>query len=312
VLQLSLAAERCLPQITEMKTYQRTLFEVVTVVTTVLSIRAVAQSGPDVQLHYKQYYQCGGERIQVDHCRHDDDGPGLQPTPPEKDYCQVYYPDRPKSGGFVVQTVELRSDIVKKLQTCGTQNNPQAQHAEPRAAPTEPSSASRTSAPSRPSAGTSAQQNLQMNAPYHCNSGMTVTVTSCEPQAGREYCEIKVEQNGKLVYKDVDLREQVLAGVKSCLTQASSSPAAGKPATMANGKSFNPSYLNEMPSVDRVMEAMKTTDPRETALRQVWAFYELAEIVRVLSGPREFARTGMLPDEEKIIGEYQVAQYKVG
>jgi hypothetical protein len=97
---------------------------------------------------------------------------------------------------------------------------------------------------------------------------MTVTITSCEPQAGREYCEIKVEQNGKLVYKDVDLREQVLAGVKSCLTQASSSPAAGKPATIANGKSFNPSYLNEMPSVDRVMEAMKTTDPRETALRR--------------------------------------------
>ena len=60
------------------------------------------------------------------------------------------------------------------------------------------------------------------------------------------------------------------------------------------------------------MEAMKTNDLRETALRQIWAFYELAETIRVLSGNREFARTGMLPDERKIIGEYQVAQYKVG
>jgi len=262
------------------------------------------------------YYQCGGERIQVDHCRHDDDGPGLQPTPPQNDYCLVYYPDRPKNGGFMVQTTELRGDIVKKLQTCGTQSTPQPQHAEPSAAPTEPSAAPKTSAPSRPSTGTSAQQTLQLNAPYHCNSSTTLTVTSCAQQVGKEYCEIELEQNGKLVFKDVDLRAQVLAGVKSCMTQAASSQAtqaAGKPvATIANGKSFNPPYLNEMPSVGRVKEAMKTSDPRETALRQIWVFYELAEVIRVLSGNREFARTGMLPDEEKIIGEYQVAQYKVG
>jgi hypothetical protein len=36
------------------------------------------------------------------------------------------------------------------------------------------------------------------------------------------------------------------------------------------------------------------------------------EIIKALSGDREFARTGMLPDEQKIMGEYQVAQYKVG
>jgi len=163
----------------------------------------------------------------------------MQPTPPQNDYCLVYYPDRPKNGGFMVQTTELHSDVVKKLQTCGTQNNPQPQHAEPSAAPTEPSAAPKTSAPSRPSTSTSAQQTLQLNAPYHCNSSTTLTVTSCAQQVGKEYCEIKLEQNGKLVFKDVDLRAQVLAGVKSCMTQASSSQtaqAAGKPpATIANG-----------------------------------------------------------------------------
>jgi hypothetical protein len=67
-----------------------------------------------------------------------------------------------------------------------------------------------------------------------------------------------------------------------------------------------------MPSVDRVLTAMKNNDPRETAVRQIWAFYELTEIIKALSGDREFARTGMLPDEQKIMGEYQVAQYNVG
>jgi hypothetical protein len=56
---------------------------------------------------------------------------------------------------------------------------------------------------------------------------------------------------------------------------------------------------------------MKTNDPRETALRQIWAFYELMEVVKVLSGPRELARTGMLPDEQKILVDYSTAQYNV-
>jgi hypothetical protein len=158
-----------------------------------------------------------------------------------------------------------------------------------------------------------AQQGLQLNAPYRCNNGMTVTVTRCAQQADKEYCEFKVEQNGKLAFQSVNLRERVMAGVKSCTTQASSAPAqaAGKAAPAANGKGFNPPYLSEFPSADRVLEAMKTSDPRETALRQIWAFYELTEIIKVLSGPREFARTGMLPDEQKILGDYSVAQYNV-
>ncbi len=312
MLQLS-AAEPCLPQITKgMKTHNRARLVLVgvTVVTTLLSIRAVAQSGPDFQLHYKEYYQCGGERIQVDHCRHDDDGPNFPPTPPEKDYCQVYYPDRPKSGGFIVQKVELRSDIVKKLQTCGTQNNLQAQHAEPSAAP-------KTTTPPQPSTNAStqrAEEALPLNSPSHCNNGMTLTVTACARQLDKEYCEVKVEQNGKLAYKAVNLRERVVAAVKSCVTQAANSSAgktaAKSPATIANGKSFNPAYLNEMPSVDRVKEAMTANDAHETAVRQIWAFYELTEIIKELAGPREFK--GLLPDEQRVLGEYQKAQYYVG
>src|SRR6185295_14822900 len=109
------------------------------------------------------------------------------------------------------------------------------------------------------------------------NNGMTVTVTSCGQQLDKQYCAIKVEQNGKQAYKTVNLREQVVTGVKSCTTQASHLPPPPPKKTMAavSGRSFNPPYLNEMPSVDTVLAWMKTSDPHETALRQIWAFYEL-------------------------------------
>ena len=71
------------------------------------------------ELRYNVEYTCGGERVTVGRCRRDSDQPGYPATPPERDYCAVYYPDRPKRNGFMVQTVELRGDVVKKLQACG-------------------------------------------------------------------------------------------------------------------------------------------------------------------------------------------------
>src|SRR5438105_15330024 len=70
-------------------------------------------------LRYKYEYTCNKERVVVGRCRHDSDMPGVAPTKPENDYCQVSYPDRPKQGGFTVETVELRSDVIKKLTSCG-------------------------------------------------------------------------------------------------------------------------------------------------------------------------------------------------
>jgi len=73
-------------------------------------------------LRYNFNYTCNGERVVVNRCRKDSDLPGSPPTQPKDDYCLVYYPDRPKQGGFVVQTTELRSDLIKKLQPCGAFN----------------------------------------------------------------------------------------------------------------------------------------------------------------------------------------------
>src|SRR5262245_49063638 len=70
-------------------------------------------------LRYNYDYVCNKERIVVGHCRRDSDQPGMPATKDEDNFCSVYYPDRPKRNGFEVQTVELRSDIVKKLESCG-------------------------------------------------------------------------------------------------------------------------------------------------------------------------------------------------
>ena len=70
-------------------------------------------------LRYDYHYVCNQERIIVGHCRRDTDQPGMPRTKDEDNFCTVYYPDRPKRNGLQVQTVELRSDIIKKLQACG-------------------------------------------------------------------------------------------------------------------------------------------------------------------------------------------------
>ena len=40
------------------------------------------------------------------------------------------------------------------------------------------------------------------------------------------------------------------------------------------------------------------------------AFYQLVEIIKTLSGSREFR--GFTPDEQRVIGIYQTANYNVG
>jgi tetratricopeptide (TPR) repeat protein len=78
-----------------------------------------AHSASAQTFRYNVEYKCNGERIAVGHCRKDSDTPGFPATTPDQDYCSVYYPDRPKRGGFTVETVELRGDVIKKLQACG-------------------------------------------------------------------------------------------------------------------------------------------------------------------------------------------------
>jgi hypothetical protein len=93
-------------------------------------------------LRYNTKYECNGETIVVGHCRSDDDGPGRARTQPSADYCMVYYPSRPKRGGFTVQETELKSDVMRKLTACNALSPP-----EPVSVPTTPLANAETPAP---------------------------------------------------------------------------------------------------------------------------------------------------------------------
>jgi hypothetical protein len=76
------------------------------------------------------------------------------------------------------------------------------------------------------------------------------------------------------------------------------------------GQATNPPYMAQFPTVDKVVKAMEMPDPRESALRKLGALWQLQQVIRQLSGPREFR--GLLPDEARVLGEYQVAEYYIG
>jgi hypothetical protein len=78
----------------------------------------------------------------------------------------------------------------------------------------------------------------------------------------------------------------------------------------AAGQATNPPYMAQFPTVDKVVKAMEMPDPRESALRKLGALWQLQQVIKQLSGRREFR--GLLPDEAKVLGEYQVAEYYIG
>src|ERR1043166_1289542 len=83
----------------------------------VLFLQSTLASGQTLQ--YNHEYTCNGEKVVVGHCRRDDDTFNMPRTTDAENYRMVFYPDRPKQGGFTVQRVELKSEIIKKLQACG-------------------------------------------------------------------------------------------------------------------------------------------------------------------------------------------------
>ena len=72
----------------------------------------------------------------------------------------------------------------------------------------------------------------------------------------------------------------------------------------------SPAYLAEMPTVEQVMKAMQTSDPDETAARQMAAFTHLKNMVEKLAGPR-FPKNQLTPDENKYRQMYYTAWWKI-
>jgi hypothetical protein len=72
----------------------------------------------------------------------------------------------------------------------------------------------------------------------------------------------------------------------------------------------NPTYIAEMPSVDRVMQAMQASDPDETAARQMGAFWQLKTMIEEIAGPRYY-KPGLTPEEAKLRQAYYTAYFQI-
>src|SRR5678816_4939992 len=70
------------------------------------------------QVQYRKRYTCNGDVLIVGYCRHDSDQPEFPQTTPEKDYCQVVYPDRPPQGGIPVSYTHLRAHETPEHLVC--------------------------------------------------------------------------------------------------------------------------------------------------------------------------------------------------
>ena len=89
--------------------------------TALILLAAIPGGAPAQQtLRYNYEYVCNGDRVVVGHCRADSDIPGSIPTRPESDYCDVYYPDRPrKPNASEIPDTVLRSKVISMLDACG-------------------------------------------------------------------------------------------------------------------------------------------------------------------------------------------------
>ncbi len=72
---------------------------------------------------------------------------------------------------------------------------------------------------------------------------------------------------------------------------------------------MEPAYLAEMPSAERVMADTKGRNELDTKARQVAALTQARKAIEDLGIAR--IRTGYLPDEQRLIGEYWTAVYRL-
>ena len=120
-------------------------------------------------LQYNHPYPCKGERIIVAHCRDEDDS----------SFCQIVYPDRPFVNGNQVAPVEMRGDVVAKLNACNQTASAPAQA--PSSAPAAKSSYAKASkAPGLGDAGWFMLGYNKEQATYFTKAGIKRTAGTVE------------------------------------------------------------------------------------------------------------------------------------
>lgn len=179
-----------------------------------------------------------------------------------------------------------RADVWNQMRQCKLKG------ATPVAASASQASSSQASS-SWPSSG------LQMNTPYECPGGITLTVSQCQAQNAQDYCLIGVEQNGKVLGQIAKPRSETVTHLKACKPTAS--------ATRGSQQGTS-DYTKDLPSVQRVENEIKGTDPNDSLARQVAVFEYLQIYIQRIKEARDY-RGPFTPGERKLMGDYAKAQY---
>ena len=120
-----------------------------------------------------------------------------------------------------------------------------------------------------------------------CGGNATLTLTQCQPLNGRDFCMVKLEQNGQFVTQLPKAKSDIEQELRERQCKA--------------GIAINPPYLTQFPSKEIVVQGMKVQAPRETVIRSIGALYQLSEIIQTLAQARGGALTA---DEKKLIDQY--------
>lgn len=156
-----------------------------------------------------------------------------------------------------------------------------------------------------------AQEPLQFNVPYHCPDGTDNIITRCDTNArGGQICYWRQEKKGQLIVERYNIRGQMDGWLKICKVQTAQTTKPGGAPTWS-GRPMNPPYLSEMPSVERVKSEIQGANPDDTLARQVAVFTYLPQIVQRIQGPNRKYGDPLTPDEERVIGAYNLAAYEM-
>jgi hypothetical protein len=156
---------------------------------------------------------------------------------------------------------------------------------------------------------------------YHCTNGFVLTISKCDKFHGVDACWFKIENKGQVLADSPGSVTGAVKMVKACGGDMSVLPSeeevegarrrlqALSPTSAAN-RPMDPAYLADMPSVDRVKNEIKGTDPADTQARQVAVFTELGEYVKRMKSSRSM-RSPYTPDEQTVMNAYSVASYQI-
>jgi hypothetical protein len=160
----------------------------------------------------------------------------------------------------------------------------------------------------------SAQQTAPLppfNQPVSCPDGLICIVESCKPWGPNEMCVWRSERNGELINR-VNTRRDVLSErLKDC--KPVSRPTAPPPQTSGGLQqptrppASAPSYLSEMPAVDRILRDVQGKDALDTAARQAGAFWQLRNAIDGFAYAQHRSDRQFTPEEQRLATAYGAA-----